>query len=506
MSWSSSSSPAVASDSHYFYDACNTSTKCYLSAPLHIFQIYLGQDTCRALGPMEQYLSVDQEGSVLNKKSWNSIIESVDSLITTLPVMMGFVLSRMLCGHLPRLSTRRFLLEYMLVVIPTVIVFTVGSDFLHMYSIVYFLALVWYLRPRRELGLRNTKYEVGKRPLVFTLLRAICNCGTSFAILMVDFPVSPVRFRKSRTFGAAAMDMGIGIFVVTMGLVSHRARNLTDLKKLPRAVVPLLLLGLARTTVISMINYNHDVHEYGIHMNAFFILGLTKLFGSLCSLLASSDLQILGLAMGILSMHELVLQLGLCDYVMSDTVPRLGFLSSNREGLSSLPGCVALYLFSIYFGKWYTSQDHLTYTQLCSKLKRILLIAVVLWVMVILSAFLSGIARVTFNFGYVIWILFISVVIILICAFFFELAFVQTRPTFGDCHKETANSLPTFVESLNMNGLSYFLLSNFFTGMVNIFFDPNNRSNSESVFILLAYVLICSMMVFIMHKKRIRIA
>ncbi|EDW25363.1 GL26555 [Drosophila persimilis] len=440
---------------------------------------------------MEQYLSVDQEVSVLNKKSWNSIIESVDSLITTLPVMIGFVLSRMLCGHLPRLSTRRFLLEYMLVAIPAVIVFTVGSDFFHMYSIVSFLALVWYLRPRRELELRNTKYEVGKRPLVFTLLRAICNCGTSVAILMVDFPVFPVRFRKSRTFGASAMDMGIGIFVVTMGLVSHRARNLTDLKKLPRAVVPLLLLGLGRTTVISMINYNHDVHEYGIHMNAFFILGLTKLFGSLCSLLANSDLQLLGLAMGILSMHELVLQLGLCDYVMSDTVPRLGFLSSNREGLSSLPGCVALY-----------PVQHL----LRQVLKRVLLIAVVLWVMVILSAFLSGIARVTFNFGYVIWILFISVVIILNCAFFFELAFVQTRPTFGDCHKETANSLPTFVESLNMNGLSYFLLSNFFTGMVNIFFDPNNRSNSESVLILLAYVLICSMMVFIMHKKRIRIA
>ncbi|XP_022214881.2 uncharacterized protein At4g17910 isoform X2 [Drosophila obscura] len=368
------------------------------------------------------------------------------------------------------------------------------------------LGLVWYLRPRPAVGLRNAKYEVGKRPLVFTLLRAVCNCGTSVAILAVDFPAFPLRFRKSRTFGASLMDLGIGFFVVTMGLVSHRARNYADLKKLPRAVVPLLLLGLARTIVISRINYSQDVHEYGMHMNAFFILGLTKLFGTLSSLLASSDVQLLGLAMGILSMHELVMQLGLCDYVMSDTVTRLDFLSSNREGLSSLPGCVALYLFSIYFSKWYTSQDHLHYKQLCSKLKRILLIAVLLWAMVFLSAFLSGIARVTFNFGYVIWVLAVSVVIILISAFFFELAFVQTRPTFGDCHKETTNSLPTFVESLNMNGLIYFLLSNILTGMCNIFFDPNNRSTVECVFILLAYMLICSMMVFIMLKKRIRIA
>ncbi|KAI8037777.1 hypothetical protein M5D96_009278, partial [Drosophila gunungcola] len=59
--------------------------------------------------------------------------------------------------------------------------------------------------------------------------------GTCAAILAVDFKCFPNEYSKSVFYGSSAMDMGIGLFVMTMGLVSNRARNLADLRKLPRS-------------------------------------------------------------------------------------------------------------------------------------------------------------------------------------------------------------------------------------------------------------------------------
>ncbi|XP_017076127.1 uncharacterized protein At4g17910 [Drosophila eugracilis] len=452
--------------------------------------------------------SVTYDLDEVDLKSWRSVKESVDSFLVILPTVLGFILSRLLCGHLPKNSTRKFLLEFILIGLPTVILITVGSAYNYTYSLVASFAVLGYLYGNIPTSPPNFKYEVGKRPTVFTLLRATAYSGTCAAILAVDFSSYPKDYRKSRNFGAAAMDMGIGLFVVTMGLVSHRTRNTTDLKKLPRSVVPLLVLGLARTIVITAIDYHQDETEYGTHLNAFFILGLTKLMGSFYSLLVSSDRKLLGLSLGLLFVHELVLQLGLSEFVMS-SAPHEGFLSANREGLSSLHGCVALYLLSIYFAKWYTSQDHLTYQGLVIKLKKILLVAILCWLLVFISAFLTGIARVTFSFGYVMWIFAVCLSLIVIYAYFFELKLVRpdlsTEKSVGDV-KEKSISLPTFVESLNMNGLTHFMLSNFLTGMVNMTLNPGQRTDLESVVILAAYIFVCAGVVFIMLRKCIRIA
>ncbi|XP_033172903.1 uncharacterized protein At4g17910 [Drosophila mauritiana] len=451
---------------------------------------------------------VEHELNDADLKSWRSIKESLDSFLTILPTILGFVLSRLLCGHLPMLSTRRFLLELLLIGLPTVILITVGSAYSYTYSLMVSLAVLVYIYGNIAPNPPNFVYKVGKRPIVFTLLRATAYSGTCAAILAVDFPSYPTDYRKSRTFGAAVMDMGIGLFVVTMGLVSHRARSIADLRKLRRSVIPLLVLGLARTIVITLIDYHQDETEYGRHLNAFFILGFTKLLGSCYSLLVNSDEQLLGVAIGLIFLHELVLQLGLSDFVMS-TAPHEGFFSANREGLSSLHGCVALYLLSIYFAKWYTSHDSLTYQGLIRKLKRILFVAILCWKLVFISSFLTGVARVTFSFGYVIWIFAVSLSLIVIYAFFFELKLVRpdicSKKSIGDDVQKSI-SLPTFVESLNMNGLTHFMISNFLTGMVNMSLDPGHRSDLESVLILSIYMFVCAGVVFLMLKKGIRVA
>ncbi|XP_052852484.1 uncharacterized protein LOC128262340 [Drosophila gunungcola] len=444
----------------------------------------------------------------LDLLSWRSVKESLDSFLVTIPTVLGFVLCRLFCGHLSPKCWRRFLLEFLLIGLPTVILVTVGSAYNYTYSLLVSIAIVGYIYGNVAPNPTHHEYEIGKRPIVFTLLRATAYSGTCAAILAVDFPSYPTAYRKSRTFGASAMDMGIGLFVVTMGLVSHRTRNTADLRKLPRSVVPLLVLGLARTIVITSIDYHQDESEYGKHLNAFFILGLTKLMGSLYSARVHSDDQLLALALGLLFLHELLLQSGLGEFVMSSS-PHEGFLSANREGLSSLHGCVALYLLSIYFARWYTAQDHLSYQQFTIKLKKMLLAAILCWILVFISAYLTGIARVTFNFGYVTWISAVCLSLVLIYAYFFELKLVNTdqskNKSAGDSEQKGL-SLPSFVESLNMNGLTHFMLSNFLTGMVNMTLNPDKRGNLESVVILCIYMFVCAGVVFVMMRKGIRIA
>jgi len=191
------------------------------------------------------------------------------------------------------------------------------------------------------------------------------------------------------------------------------------------------------------------------------------------------------------------------------SAPHEGFFSANREGLISLHGCVALYLLSIYFAKWYTSQDHLSYPDLIIKLRKILLVAILCWLLTFISAYLTGIARVTFSFGYVIWIFAVCLSLVVIFAFFFELKLVKSdfiNKKSSEDDKETVISLPTFVESLNTNGLTHFMLSNFLTGMVNMSLDPGHRNDFESVGILSLYIFVCSGAVFILLRKSIRIA
>ena len=62
-------------------------------------------------------------------------------------------------------------------------------------------------------------------PLPFvTEMRVTIMILTIVAILAVDFPAFP-RFAKAETFGVGLMDIGVGLFVVSYGLVSAEARS-----------------------------------------------------------------------------------------------------------------------------------------------------------------------------------------------------------------------------------------------------------------------------------------
>lgn len=214
--------------------------------------------------------------------------------------------------------------------------------------------------------------------------RATMMLATCFAILAVDFNLYfPTRFAKCEEYGISLMDIGVGGFIfssalttarsrqgdsnstsapssapssapaantrshkrdVTSGAPSWSSRMLSSLKM----VVPLLVLGLGRFSILKAFGYQEHVTEYGMHWNFFMTLaGITLLTAALNVPLKYSG--IVGAL--ILCVYHFALEgMGVADWIIS--APRVDFFSQNREGILSCFGYFALYLFGQQVGSY----------------------------------------------------------------------------------------------------------------------------------------------------------
>ena len=90
---------------------------------------------------------------------------------------------------------------------------------------------------------------------------------TCIAILAVDFRVFPRRFAKVENWGTSLMDLGVGSFVFSGGVVSARSvlkgrNNQSTKTPLPQRLIastrhsiPLLVLGLIRLYSVKGLDY-----------------------------------------------------------------------------------------------------------------------------------------------------------------------------------------------------------------------------------------------------------
>ncbi|XP_005186951.2 uncharacterized protein LOC101889370 isoform X1 [Musca domestica] len=417
-----------------------------------------------------------------------------------------------------------YVLEFLVISMPAVVsvnVFNRYVEHILVIAVIVVLAVVW--RSRCTQRAKDRIYEFGRRPVIFTLLRSTISLLTVLCILAIDFESFPKKFRKTRRYGAGLMDVGIGLFVFSMALVSPRSKRFADIRKMCFTVACMLILGMARTIVITSIDYHQDEHEYGKHLNAFFTLGLTKLFATLLGHVAGKDRHLLPLGIVILIIHEVTLQCGIASFVL-DPLERTDLLTANREGICSLPGFIALYLLSQYIGQWIKSKDVWSFEEIKQKLIHLSCCGAVLWLVVISSVMVIGIARVSCNFGYVTWMLAIAVTMCALYLFVFDIVLDTILPVNKEDHileltnpsekgllgnaasAATISKIPTLVEAINYNGLVYFLLGNVLTGAVNIFLNTDERSNTESVVILMGYMFLTSLVVSLMYRFKIRIA
>ena len=178
-----------------------------------------------------------------------------------------------------------------------------------------------------------------------TIYRAYLMMLTTFCILAVDFPVFPRFLAKCETWGTSLMDLGVGSFAFSHGLVSLRSKR-SSFSRLLRRTLPLLLLGAVRVLMVKRTKYPEHVSEYGVHWNFFFTMGLVLPFIDVSQQIWRPGFAPFGLyALGIALVHESVLAwtpLGL--FAISDARNPLSWVSLNKEGLVSLPGYVVIAL------------------------------------------------------------------------------------------------------------------------------------------------------------------
>ncbi|PFH51145.1 hypothetical protein AMATHDRAFT_191841 [Amanita thiersii Skay4041] len=191
-----------------------------------------------------------------------------------------------------------------------------------------------------------------------TTFRAHMMLMTILAILAVDFPVFPRALAKCETFGVSLMDLGVGSFVFSQGVVSaipllkdpgHLAAPvIPKIFIVVRKTLPIIVLGLVRVLLVKATDYPEHVTEYGVHWNFFLTLALLPVLQvMLHPLILRYSVSTLGIVVGIV--HQLLLSYAhLQEYILY--APRSTWFSANKEGIISLIGYLSIHLLGLSIG------------------------------------------------------------------------------------------------------------------------------------------------------------
>jgi glucosaminylphosphatidylinositol acyltransferase len=338
------------------------------------------------------------------------------------------------------------------------------------------------------------------RPFL-TFYRGAMMTVTCLAILAVDFPIFPRRFAKVENWGTSLMDLGVGSFVFSAGVVSARSllkarstpqTKATRLKSFPqrfltsvRHSIPLLILGLIRLYSVKGLDYAEHVTEYGVHWNFFFTLALLGPFVELSDLITTHivpSYELLALIFALI--YEVLLATThLKRYILiSPRGPDL--LSKNREGVFSFTGYLAIFLAGRGSGAVVLapnapvpkSTKPLAASTHAWRERRALLYRLVarsaVWILLyVLSSHYFGlnlsVSRRLANLPYVLWVVaFNNSQILLFCAIetvCFQSAYLTQNKK--DAAEETSSRI---MQAFNSNGLVVFLVANLLTGLVNL--------------------------------------
>lgn len=334
---------------------------------------------------------------------------------------------------------------------------------------------------------------------------------TCLAILAVDFKVFPRRFAKVETWGTSLMDVGVGSFVFSAGLVSVRpilkARDAgktstfgSQFNSAFRASLPLLTLGFIRLYSVKGLDYAEHVTEYGVHWNFFFTLALLPPFVALLQC-ASAVIPYTGLVSILVGgVYQTMLEYTrLKAYIL--TAPRTDLLSQNREGIFSFWGYLAIFLAgqSLGFQVLPRSSSQTPATGSGSQQRKALLVRLAVWSVVWVSLFYL---ETSYNLGfafqvsrrlashpYVLWVsAFNCAQITIFClveTLFFPGVYMAAGRTME--RKEYEKATSRLLKAFNRNGLAIFLLANLLTGLVNLTLDTISMSQAGAMAVLVGY-------------------
>lgn len=359
-----------------------------------------------------------------------------------------------------------------------------------------------------------------------TIYRAAMMIITCVAILAVDFRVFPRRFAKAENWGTSLMDLGVGSFVFSGGVVSARSllkSRSNQAKRTPlvqrfmastRHSIPLLVLGLIRLYSVKGLDYAEHVTEYGVHWNFFFTIGLlapfVEIFDALAAFIPSYEV----LALGIAVLYQVALEsTDLKWYIMiSDRGPDL--LSKNREGVFSFLGYLAIFLAGRAIGARIMSRDPKKIPQARKSALTSLGVQASAWtVLFALNSTYAGgyganipVSRRLANMPYVLWVCaFNNAQLFLFCLIETVFFPVPRTPSKEGEAEHTSFATSQIMTAFNKNGLAIFLLANLLTGAVNLSIPTLDVSTVQAMMVLVGYAAVLTGVAVGLDKANIKL-
>ncbi|KAJ3494214.1 hypothetical protein NLJ89_g10855 [Agrocybe chaxingu] len=223
--------------------------------------------------------------------------------LISLVALIAVALYAAICTRVAPIRSIGFLVSWTILVLPMLLSMTLSANqpvYLGLVLLVPTIALLFL--PRTEIGtplpsrqpaspsaetrsLQNRTGGARIPPLpALTTYRAHMMLMTVLAILAVDFPVFPRSLAKCETYGVSLMDLGVGSFVFSQGVVSAiplvkdpyylGSPILPKLRSVTMKCLPVIALGVARVLLVKGTEYPEHVTEYGVHWNFFITLAL----------------------------------------------------------------------------------------------------------------------------------------------------------------------------------------------------------------------------------------
>ncbi|KAI5951898.1 GWT1 [Candida jiufengensis] len=377
----------------------------------------------------------------------------------------------------------------------------------------------------------NQQIELLPRKQFLTAYRSHMLIITNLAILAVDFKIFPRRFAKVETWGTSMMDLGVGSFVFSMGLVNSRQiiKNQVKLKSYKFSLgtwintitqntikaLPILILGIIRFVSVKKLEYQEHVTEYGIHWNFFITLGLLPILLGILDPILNLVPRVF-VAFGLLVLNELILQkTNVLEIILSEDNRLTNFITMNKEGIYSFLGYFTIFVFGQSFGSFvltsYPTNDNLiafnnkkvnkksSLSSLLSVTTTKGLVLSTIFYQIVFnivnnSSITTSISRRIANPSYVLWVVSYNATLLLGYNLIDKLL-PESRRGFTSI----------LLESINNNGLAIFLLSNLLTGLTNMSINTLERSNTESLFILIGYSITWCSIAYLLNRYKIYI-
>ncbi|SGY68340.1 BQ5605_C004g02879 [Microbotryum silenes-dioicae] len=391
-------------------------------------------------------------------------------------------------------------------------------------------------------------FQVFNRPFV-TVYRAHMMLMTVICILAVDFPIFPRSFAKAETYGTSIvssnplsplpffwnvfrpksnryfsyekMDLGVGSFVFSLGLISAlpilrqkqtKSSVLHEILKSIQHSAGLLALGMVRVVMVKGVDYPEHVTEYGVHWNFFFTMAILPVFGAgLERLVPKVGFTLMALL--VTAVHQLILsRTSLTSWVL--TAARVSLVSQNKEGLVSLPGLYVLPPDPYFYHVMTTTADSQASEEVQRKLAEkkekvwrskpdklasVLGSYAIIWSTLFVLVRWSGIevSRRLANLPYILWVAAFNTAFLFLylCVHLWASKSPTTR----------SSSAPGIFEAINKNGLLVFLVANLLTGLVNVSIESMYTGTTIAMLILIGYCALVVGAAWALKGKKLRI-